>query len=279
MAHEMSSRRSLSPTRMGLTPYQYARESMSPVRSWTEGTRPAAISGHSTQHQLAHTAYLFGEPDQVSHGSGRLSLTLTGAAGLPVIESPSPSKLSSGARPGTVGENMLNQSATSYGKPSPSIALIKKGGGSKATHGHLAYERAGVGPLEDRRRETTTWARKDHPFEPSTSKLWGGEATSHKSPAWPYNDRVRGGHRSSPTPMGLMKDVPQPKEGEGPRPVTSNQNYGAHGAQSPHDAKRGRPTTPHSIGKQTHNHNRKQSSRLLYPNPRDIADTITCCVC
>jgi hypothetical protein len=248
MADQLAGRRSVSPS---LTPFQYARESLSPVRSWTDGARHAAVSGHSTQGQLAHTAYLFGEPDNVSAVQpGRLSLTLTGVngdLGLPVV-TPSVGKLRSGAVGGAVGQEMLNRSATSMTRPSPAVALINKAELTHSTHGHLSFERkGGPGGLEERRQHTVTWTRKDHPFEPNSNKVWGGKETSHQAPAWPYNDRVRGGQSPEPMPMGLMKDV-TPAESSTVKPAsTSNQLYGAHVAQSPHDARRGRPITPHNI--------------------------------
>ena len=249
MANHLAGRRSTSPTR--LTAYQYAREPLSPMKSWTEGPRhwSAGQPQGSTQEQLTHTAYLFGDPNSVSAVEpGRLRLTLTGVngdIGLPVM-APVSQPLRSGAFGGTVGQEALNRSVTSKSKPSPSQALIKKSDLTKSTHGHLSFERQGEpGHIEDRRRSTLSWTRKDHPFEPNAEKVWSGASPDAKA-SWPYNDRVRGGRSPVPAPAGLMKQV-TPGESTAKIASTSNQLYGAHVEQSPHDATRGQPTTPHNI--------------------------------
>lgn len=246
MANQLAQRRSSSSAG---TPYQYARESLSPLKSWTDGARHYAMDQPqgSTREQLAHTAYLLGDPENISAVQpGRLRLTLAGVNGVPVMAPISPTRLSSGAIGGTVGQEALHRTMTSRTKPSPAKALISKTDLTKSTHGHLGFERQGQGHLEDRRRQTQTWTRKDHPFEPDSNKVWGGKAVSSEARPWPYNERVRGGPSPDPAPMDLMKKV-DPGDSSAKPASTFNQLYGAHVDQSPHDTRRGRPTTPHNI--------------------------------
>ena len=245
----LANRRSPSPA---LAAYQYARESLSPMKSWVEGPghSPAGQPQGSTQEQLAHTAYLFGDPSSVSAVEpGRLRLTLTGVngdIGIPVVPV-SPSKMRSGSFGGTVGEGFLNRSAISEHKTPTAQALIKKTDLTKSTHGHLGFERQGdPGSIEDRRRFTKTWTRKDHQFERDYDKVWAGRASPEPVTPWPYNERVRGGDSPDRQPGGLMKQV-SPGDSTAKLASSSNQIYGAHVDQSPHDARRGRPTSPHSI--------------------------------
>ena len=87
---------------------------------------------------------------------------------------------------------------------------------------------------QDRYRRVSDYVRP-HPFEPNRAKVWAPPTES--PPAWPYQERVRGGR--SPSPQKTRTEASPFALADHGRPVTSNQIYGARVEPSPHDAARG----------------------------------------
>ena len=232
-------RRSPSPTRESFGSFGGfggTRESFGGAEANPGASRPT----NSTINQLSDTGYLFGEPGTLTSSSGRLSLTLTGADGQPVLPSTPLSPLRSGALRGSTrqidrdGREIERATPAPTGKTS-ATPLITRDKLTVATHGHLNLDRkVEEGPWQDRYRRVSDYVRP-HPFEPNRAKVWAPPTES--PPAWPYQERVRGGR--SPSPQKTRTEASPFALADHGRPVTSNQIYGASVEPSPHDAARG----------------------------------------